>query len=163
MFVKCYLFVLLALSINHELCEGFSNFFYNSKMYGGHGGREFEEAPIDNAAMFVRRVYLRTHTLLDSIQVEVSDGEQTHLMPVHGGFGGDFKIWEVPNGEFITEIEMKTGAMVDSIIFITDKGTRSPRYGGDGGSVKHIQLVGRLVGLRGRAGAYIDALGFISM
>ena len=162
MFIKFSVFVLVALSMN-EMCEGYSNFFYNSKMYGGYGGREFEEVPFDDANMFVRRVYLRTNHLLESIQVELSDGERTHLMPAHGGYGGDLKIWNVPEGEFITEIEMKTGAMVDSIIFITDKGTRSPRYGGDGGSMKHIQLVGRLVGLRGRDGAYIDALGFISM
>lgn len=46
---------------------------------------------------------------------------------------------------------------------MTNKGTRSPQYGGGGGSYSMLEFPEgyRIVGLYGRAGSRLDKLGFI--
>lgn len=56
------------------------------------------------------------------------------LSPQFGGQGGgDQNPWSVPKDEYITQVEYRCGDRVDSFTFITNKGTKSPRYGGSGG------------------------------
>lgn len=59
-------------------------------------------------------------------------------------------------------MEVKAGKFVDSITFITNKGNKSSKFGGDGGGYKLISFPenSRLVGIYGRAGQYIDQIGF---
>lgn len=88
----------------------------------------------------------------------------TYLSPQFGGQGGsDRDSWAVPNGEHITQVEFRSGDRIDSLTFVTNKGNRSPRYGGNGGSY-HLLTFGedyRIVGLFGRDGSRLDQLGFI--
>ena len=56
----------------------------------------------------------------------------------------------MPEGELITQIELRYWMDIDGIEFITDKGTKSPHYGGYGGELKHINLVGSLIGFSGK-------------
>ena len=56
----------------------------------------------------------------------------------------------MPEGELITQIELRYWMDIDGIVFITDKKTRSPHYGGFGGELKHINLVGSLIGFSGK-------------
>lgn len=61
------------------------------------------------------------------------------MSPQFGGTGGsEQNIWEVPKDEYITQVEYRSGDRIDSITFITNKGNKSPKYGGNGGSYNLI-------------------------
>ena len=72
MFKKINLFVLFML-LSNGLAKEDDILFYNSKIYGGNGGIEFEDPP--------------------------SDGGNTHLMPSNGGLGGILHFWQVAKEE----------------------------------------------------------------
>ena len=101
---------------------------------------------------------------VDQIKVKTSDGNEEQTSPAFGAGGGGPYKWVVPAGEHITKIEYKKTDFFIGITFITDKGTRSPQYGGLGGhGVEHTYLVPpgqRLSGIFGYADAYIRGLGF---
>ena len=84
--------------------------------------------------------------------------------PQFGGGGGSLRDpWVVPDGEYVSQIEYRSGSRIDSLTFITNKGTRSPKYGGNGGSY-HLETFpegSRIIGLYGRDGSRVDNLGFI--
>ena len=60
-------------------------------------------------------------------------------------------------------MEFRCGSRVDSLTFITNRGSRSPKYGGNGGSYKLVTLPEdyKIIGLFGNDGARLDQLGFI--
>lgn len=70
---------------------------------------------------------------MDKIQLFLSDGVTNMYSPEFGGNGGGPSQWTVPDGEHITQLEYRSGTKVDSISFITNKGTKSPHFGGYGG------------------------------
>ncbi len=72
--------------------------------------------------------------------------------------------WDVPEGEYIKQIEVRTGNAVDAITFITNTGKKSPQFGGNGGGYNLINIPRncRLCGYFGRTGHEnaINKLGF---
>lgn len=86
------------------------------------------------------------------------------LSPQFGGTGGGERDpWVVPKDEYITQIEYRSGDRIDSLTFITNKGTKSPRFGGTGGSYNLVSFPAgyRIIGLFGRDGSRLDRLGFV--
>ncbi len=77
--------------------------------------------------------------------------------------GGSPDVWDVPAGQYIHQVEYRSGAGVDAITFITNTGLKSPTYGGGGGSYKLITFPEgyRIIGFYGRSGDRVDQLGFI--
>ena len=59
--------------------------------------------------------------------------EETSPSPSFGGGKEENYKWVVPNGEHIVKIIYRYTLWIESLIFVTDKGTESPRFGGDGG------------------------------
>lgn len=51
---------------------------------------------------------------------------------------------------------------MDSLAFVTNKNTRSPKYGGTGGTYSLLTIPEgfRIIGLVGRSGQRLDKLGF---
>ena len=39
----------------------------------------------------------------------------------------------VPNSQSITQVVYRSGSLIDALTFITNKGNKSPRFGGGGG------------------------------
>lgn len=70
---------------------------------------------------------------MDNLQLLIADGVTEKYTEAVGGTGGSEFLWEVPVGEHVTQVEFRTGDRVDSLTFITNKGTKSPKFGGDGG------------------------------
>ena len=86
------------------------------------------------------------------------------LSPQFGGQGGgDRDPWEVPKDEYITQVEYRAGDRIDSLTFITNKGNKSPRYGGTGGSyfIETFPPDYKIIGMFGRDGGRLDRLGFV--
>jgi hypothetical protein len=78
---------------------------------------------------------IRSGWEIDNIQISLSDGVTTTISPQFGGNGGDLQDpWVVPKDEHITQVEYRSGDRIDSLTFVTNKGNKSPRYGGTEGS-----------------------------
>lgn len=60
-------------------------------------------------------------------------------------------------------MEYRHGDRVDSLTFITNNGTKSPRYGGGGGgyNIETFPDGFHIIGLFGRDGGRLDRLGFV--
>ena len=90
------------------------------------------------------------------------DGSQVQESGNYGGKGGGENFFDVPMGESIKQVIVRSGTMVDSLQFVTDKGTKSQKFGGKGGS-KHVETVpdgSKIVGIYGRSGDLLDSIGF---
>ena len=83
--------------------------------------------------------------------------------PAEGGQGGSPSEWDVPEGQYIEQIEYRSGDRLDAITFVTNKGVKSPVFGGGGGSY-HLETFPegyRIIGFYGRSGSRVDQFGFI--
>jgi hypothetical protein len=69
----------------------------------------------------------------------------------------------VPAGQYITQIEYRSGDRVDSITFVTNTGAKSPHFGGGGGvyTLETFPDGYRIIGFYGRSGSRVDQIGFI--
>ena len=96
------------------------------------------------------------------MQLYISDGVTEKFTSAVGGLGGGEHIWEVPEGEFVNQIEFRTGDRIDSVTFITNKGNKSPKFGGTGGSYHLVTIPEdhRIVGFFGTQGSRVYKLGF---
>lgn len=134
-----------------------------SRSYGGGGGGPFEWSKI-HPTLTARRIHIRSGSEIDNLQIQLSDGVTNLLSPQFGGQGGGDKgIWDVPKDEYITQVEYRAGDRIDSLTFITNKGNKSPRYGGNGGGyfLETFPEGYRMIGLYGRDGGRLDNVGFI--
>ena len=90
-------------------------------------------------------------------------GGQITYMDKHGGDGGNAATFSLRDGEYINAISGSYGQYVDSIRFHTNLRV-SPTYGGNGGDADYYYAAPpgwQIVGLYGRSGAYIDAVGVV--
>ena len=110
----------------------------------------------------IKGIKIRSGALIDQIAVKVFDGQQVMESEEYGGYGGSESFFDVPMGESIQHVIVYTGDVVDSLQFVTDRGTTSQKFGGDGGS-KNVFTVpegGKLIGIYGRNGSLLDSIGF---
>ena len=111
----------------------------------------------------IREITGRDGWYIDQVKVKTADGAHEETSPSFGGNGGGPYTWAVPNGEYIAKIEYRQGDWLDGITFVTDKGTRSPQFGGHGGGgpfTYDIPAGQRLAGLFGHKDQYIRGMGF---
>lgn len=133
-----------------------------SKTYGGNGGSPFQ-FEVRSTTMNVNKFLIRHGSNIDEIQLLLSDGVRQVYSPAQGGGGGSPSEWQVPQGQYVSQIEYRSGDRVDSLTFITNKGVKSPYYGGGGGSY-HLETFPegyRIIGFYGRSGSRLDQIGFI--
>lgn len=134
--------------------------FNHTYVYSGYyTGTYFDEKLPPNPIMTVRRVIVRDSEYINMLQFWVSDGVTSYYMTARGGTGGSYKTWDVPTGEYITQIEMAYGEWINSLTFITDKGKKSPKFGGNGQNNQVLKLSGNLVSFFG--GAATDRLNWL--
>lgn len=112
--------------------------------------------------MELRRIHIRSGSEVDNLQLFLSDGVTQQFTAAVGGLGGSAAVWSVPEGEFVDQIEYRSGDRIDSLTFITNKGNKSPKYGGDGGSYHLLNIPQdyRIVGFHGIEGGRVYKLGF---
>ncbi len=130
-------------------------------MYGNSGGHPFDEF-VNSTTMELRRVHARFGSELDNLQLFLSDGVTQQFTSAVGGLGGGAAVWSVPDGEYVNQLEFRSGDRIDSITFITNKGNKSPKFGGDGGGYHLVNILPdyRIVGFYGIESARVYKLGF---
>ena len=62
-----------------------------------------------------------------------SKDQSTYESSSYGGNAGTNVTWHLPKNERIKKIIFRSGERVNSITFETNSGTKSPRFGQDGG------------------------------
>jgi hypothetical protein len=135
---------------------------------GGGGGQEFEDSEIPTAdESRVTAVHVWSGGRVDSIKIvhrSLAPSARSPRFEVHGGGGGEERVFELEPGEYITAITGRYGNNVDSVVIHTSEGRQSTRFGGSGGlaNFSYEAPYGyEIAGFQGRAGRYIDALGVI--
>lgn len=118
--------------------------------YGNSNGHAFDEF-INSTTMELRSVHMRSGSEIDNIQLFISDGVTQQYTAAVGGLGGSPSVWTVPDGEFVDQIEYRSGDRIDSLTFITNKGNKSPKFGGNGGTYHLVNIPQdhRIVGFYG--------------
>ena len=83
--------------------------------------------------------------------------------PSFGGNGGGPYTWKVPDGQYIAKIEYRQGSWLDGLTFVTNKGNKSPHFGGNGGNGPFTYTIPsgqRLSGIYGHKDQYMRGVGF---
>lgn len=130
--------------------------------FGGNGGSPFE-FKFDSTTMGAVKFVLRHGAGIDNLQIVLGDGVRNLVTPAQGGNGGGPAEWVVPAGQYVQQVEYRSGDRVDSLTFVTNKGVKSPYFGGGGGSY-HLETFPdgyRIIGFYGRSGSRLDQVGFI--
>ena len=101
--------------------------------------------------------------VISAIKFKLGNGvDRSYWFDKRGNEGSGPSVFKVPDGERITTVIVKYGGGIDSLRFITDRGTSSQKFGGDSGDEATLHLDGHLVGFYGRVNDVIENLGFIS-
>lgn len=130
--------------------------------YGGNGGSPFSFS-VPSTTLNAVKFLIRHGSNIDNLQILLGDGVKKFYTPAQGGSGGSAAEWSVPDGQFVEQIEYRSGDRLDSVTFITNTGEKSPHFGGGGGSY-HLETFPegyRIIGFYGRSGDRVDQLGFI--
>jgi len=136
-----------------------------TQVFGGGGGNTFTD-PVIQTDVRVTAVQIRSGDLIDSVQFTYSLPNGTTTSGArHGGSGGRTSTFQLADDEYITGISGRYGDSLDSIRIQTNKRT-SQLYGGSGGNRDFqisIPAGNQAVGLIGRSGEYLDAIGLVYM
>jgi hypothetical protein len=141
--------------------------FLFTQFYGTVSGTIFSEQSFlrSNPNYYIYAINVKCGTLIDGIQLQFQNSINNNIITdsLYGGSGGGLQTFYVPAGQFITSIYICYGSLIDSIIFTTNLGTKSPKYGGSGGGCTTVTLgTPGLLGIAGYYGQYLNLLQFIS-
>lgn len=100
---------------------------------------------------------------IDLLQIMLGDGVKNVYSSEQGGHGGSLSTWDVPPGQYVTQVEYRSNTLIQSLTFITNTGIKSPYYGGGGGMYWLVTFPEgyRIIGFFGRSSDRLDRLGFI--
>src|SRR5262245_59836528 len=101
--------------------------------WGGGGGVPFNAPPPVPGSRIVE-IVVRHGAYIDGIQLvwQLPDGRY-YYSAGFGGSGGQFSSFRLDPNERLVRVEGRSGVYVDGLRFVTDRGRRSPWYGGNGG------------------------------
>lgn len=132
-----------------------------TNLAGGGGGNEFSDTDIPSGAK-IKEIRIRSSRFVDAIQAVYTLRDGSILEgPLHGGRGGNIRVFRLDPDEYITAITGRYGRFIDSITIQTNKRT-SQVFGGSGGDRNFRISVppgNQVVGFVGRAAQYLDAIG----
>ena len=130
-------------------------------LYGGKGGGAFTELP-DHCNAVVSKILIQAAAQFDAIQLtyQYSNGNQ-YTSGYHGGTGGTAHriTINVSQGERVVGVFGRTGSLVDSLGFVTNKGRIFGPYGGCGGVPFTVNSC-KIKGILGRSARLLDSIGF---
>jgi hypothetical protein len=138
--------------------------FSMTKNFGGEGGSAFDHMNRRR----ISKISVRAGKFVDGIAITYMNGQRLS----NGGDGGEEQSMDLPEGEYVNEVKLREGNVIQSITFITNKGRKlGPCGSGKGhgigifakeGNGVHVKAPNncRLVGICGREGKWLDAIGF---
>jgi hypothetical protein len=102
----------------------------NSPSFGGNGGGPFQFF-IPNPLVRVMSFFVQSGSWINIIQLQFTDGVKSTYSPAYGQVSTASHQWDVPEDEFITQVEYNLGDRggLGGFNLITNKGTKSMRFG----------------------------------
>ena len=135
--------------------------YLKTRDWGGRGGNSFDWKSDYPDYKLKEIYYTEGQRGLDSYQMVYYYKDKMMRSPVYGNPSSHPKVWKVPDGEFIVKIEYRQGSWLDGITFVTNKGTKSPQFGGHGGNGPFTYVIPagqRLAGIYGHKDQYIRGM-----
>jgi hypothetical protein len=134
--------------------------------FGGTGGSPFYIFPPNYSRLYAMAI--RSGSLIDRIQFWYIRRDGTIYTSGAGGTGGRYYLQYFASGEYIYQVYGRSGRYVNRLSFYTRRlGSTATTYrtltfGGTGGSPFYATVPAgyQLFGFWGRAGAYVDQIGF---
>ncbi|XP_008804539.1 mannose/glucose-specific lectin-like [Phoenix dactylifera] len=129
--------------------------------WGGSGGTAWS---FQNARA-ITKIKISSGDVVDSITFQYIDGELVRWSPTYGGTGGKSTEIDLGTDSYLTAISGHYGnyddiVVIKSLTFVSTKGTYGP-FGTKEGTAFSVPVNGgNFVGFFGRAGEWLDALGF---
>lgn len=134
---------------------------FTAGTFGGGGGEAFNELP-DNCGATIRRIVIRSGSVIDGIHIiyRLSNGQE-YTGEHYGGHGGGLHTVNIntDGGERIIGVSGKAGGFVDQLEFVTNWGRILGPYGGCGGGNFKVNSC-HVRGIYGRSAALVDSIGF---
>jgi hypothetical protein len=136
---------------------------------GGTGGNPFTAEPPEGGGWKISAIDVWSGDRIDSIELIWShSGGETKSSPKFGGSGGNESEFQIDVGDYLTRIEGSVGSKEDnvrifSLQFFTRNGNMSKIFGKPTqAKFRYDEIQGQqIIGLFGRTGAAIDALGVV--
>ncbi len=127
---------------------------------GGTGGGAFYDGPSANEV--VSHVSVRHGAWIDSIQLTYRNiVTGVYRNGGHrGGWGGGPSLAVLAANEYVTTVWGYSGSYVNALNFRTNLGNTYYR-GNAAGVYYQYDVPGRLTGIKGRSGAYLDSIGVV--
>jgi len=132
-----------------------------SRAYGGNGGAPFVDMMVPGSR--VSAVTIKSGKFIDNIKF-IYVYKNSGFGSSHGGNGGGLKTLTLSKGEYIIEFGGRYGKLVDSIYIKTSNGNKMS-WGGTGGERAFRFRASKkvpIIGIWGRAGKFVDAIGVIN-
>ncbi|MEO1044246.1 MAG: jacalin-like lectin [Pseudomonadota bacterium] len=134
-----------------------------SALWGGGGGGPFDFPPIQESLrnrQTLRVIRLRSGSEIDAITLGYRDMHGDLAAQKHGGGGGsDQNALSFDPGEFVTQVDVRSGRRIDNLKITTNRGASTQGGGGGGGPHTWSVPDGAVVlGFQGRSGARLDAI-----
>jgi hypothetical protein len=132
-----------------------------TNLAGGSGGDAFADTQIP-AGSRISEIRVSSGRYIDGIQAvyTLTDGS-VFEGPWHGGRGGSINVFKLDSNEYIVGLSGRCGDYIDSVIVRTNRRS-SPQFGGTGGRQDYrvdVASGNQAIGLIGRSGKYLDAIG----
>lgn len=129
----------------------------NTGFFGGDGGSEFTDTHDVNSWGRITQIAVGHGSEVDALSTTYANGQYL----THGGTGGSRSLITLGDDEFITRIDLRSGARLNQITFHSNTGVTYGPYGGGGGEPNSVDFGDDVLQyLFGRSGARIDAIGF---
>ena len=128
-----------------------------------HNGNEFNYM-VKSTTIDVARIIVKHGSVINNIQLFLSDGVREEYTKEYGGQSGTQTNWTVPNGERISQVQIWYDNQVNGLLFSTNKGGhQSPLFGRKAGTyyLMNIPDWARIMGLFGRSWDRIGQIGFV--
>ena len=108
----------------------------NTDVFGGHGGSEFTDTHDVASWGRITQIHIRHGAEVDAIATTYANGQYLS----HGGTGGTLTTISLRDDEFITSVDLRSGARLDQITLHSSKGVTYGPYGGNGGSPHSVNF-----------------------
>jgi hypothetical protein len=132
---------------------------------GGYGFDDLTDLGLDVSTMRIAALIVRAGQFIEGITPIYLDSKGGVGLPKHGGDGGLETRLGLRPGEFITQIEGRSGQFVDSLTVETNLGARVGFGGPGGGPVEGYEFPPdtdgpqEVIAVFGASGQFIDRLG----
>lgn len=120
-----------------------------------------EEPEINEAMKLIAIHITMTEDFISSFQFELCNNKEFFLTPLIGHKTNRESTWCVPQDENVESIIVYYRHFLHGLVFVTNKGTLSPLFGGETFEKKIIKIYGDLVSYGGTYANHITSVYFI--